>query len=344
MKLNFTKLINSGLLNFAINQSKTAERKIVMIKNTLPSIKGVIPALITPFKDDGAIYETGLKNLVEDLIESGIGGFYLTGSTGEGFLMTAEERKKVVEIVIEQTAKRVPVIVHVGTIDTKTAEDLAKHAYDSGANAISSVPPFYYRFEFNEIYNYYKDLASAAPLPLVIYNIPATTGVEIGLPAIKKLVEIDNVMGIKYTSFNHYDMQRISEFNNGRITVFSGADEMCVSGLIMGAVGLIGSFYNLIPDLYVRIYKQVVEQKDIVSAQKNLLIANDIIQVVLRYGSSGAQVGIKPAMKFMGIDCGTVRKPFKKLRAEDIENMKQDLLRIREERNAEGIRLLDALK
>jgi N-acetylneuraminate lyase len=146
LKLNFTKLINSGLLNFAINQSKTAERKIVMIKNTLPSIKGVIPALITPFKDDGAIYETGLKNLVEDLIESGIGGFYLTGSTGEGFLMTAEERKKVVEIVIEQTAKRVPVIVHVGTIDTKTAEDLAKHAYDSGANAISSVPPFYYRF------------------------------------------------------------------------------------------------------------------------------------------------------------------------------------------------------
>ena len=151
-----------------------------MIKNTLPSIKGIIPALITPFKEDGAIYETALRNLVDHLIESGVGGFYLTGSTGEGFLMTAEERKKVVEIVIEQTAKRVPIIVHVGTIDTKTAEDLAKHAYDSGANAISSVPPFYYRFEFNEIYNYYKDLASAAPLPLVIYNIPATTGVEIG--------------------------------------------------------------------------------------------------------------------------------------------------------------------
>lgn len=314
-----------------------------MVKNTLPDIKGIIPALITPFKEDGAIYEASLRNLVDSLIESGVGGFYLTGSTGEGFLMTAEERKKVVEIVIEQTAKRVPVIVHVGTIDTQTATELAEHAYNSGADAISSVPPFYYRFEFNEIYNYYKDLASAAPLPLIIYNIPATTGVEIGLPAIKKLAEIDNVMGIKYTSFNHYDMQRISEFNNGRITVYSGADEMCVSGLIMGAVGLIGSFYNLMPDLYVKIYKQVVEQKDIVSAQKNLLIANDIIQVVLKYGTSAAQIGIKPAMKLMGIDCGTVRKPFKRLKTEDVESMKQDLLRIKEERKAEGIRLLDAI-
>ena len=315
-----------------------------MIKNTLPGVKGVIPALITPFKEDGAIYETGLRNLVESLIESGVGGFYLTGSTGEGFLMTSDERKKVVEIVIEQTARRVPVIVHVGTIDTKTAMDNAKHAYISGADAISSVPPFYYRFEFGEIYNYYKDLASAAPLPLVIYNIPATTGVEIGLPAITKLAEIDNVMGIKYTSFNHYDMQRISEFNNGRITVFSGADEMCVSGLIMGAVGLIGSFYNLMPDLYVKIYKQVVEQKDIVSAQNNLLIANSIIQVVLKYGSGGAQVGIKPALKLIGIDCGTVRKPFKTLSNREIENMKQDLLRVKEERNVKGVRLLDALK
>jgi N-acetylneuraminate lyase len=326
------------------NIQKTTERKIAMIKNTLPDIKGVIPALITPFKEDGAIYEPALRNLVDHLIESGVGGFYITGSTGEGFLMTAEERKKVVEIVIEQTAKRVPVIAHIGTIDTNTAMDLAKHAYITGADAISSVPPFYYRFEFNEIYNYYKDLASSVPIPLIIYNIPATTGVEIGLPAIKKLAEIDNVMGIKYTSFNHYDMQRISEYNNGRITVFSGADEMCVSGLIMGAVGLIGSFYNLMPDLYVRIYKQVVEKKDIVSAQKNLLIANDIIQVVLKYGTSAAQIGIKPAMKFMGIDCGTVRKPLKRLNAEDIENMKQELLRIKEERKAEGISLLDALR
>jgi len=332
------------IIDNSINKLKIAERKIAMIKNTLPGIKGVIPALITPFKEDGSIYENSLRNLVDHLIESGVGGFYITGSTGEGFLMTPEERKRVVEIVIEQTAKRVPVIAHVGTIDTNTAIDLAKHAYNTGADAISSVPPFYYRFEFNEIYNYYKELASSVSIPLVIYNIPATTGVEIGLPAIKKLAEIDNVMGIKYTSFNHYDMQRISEFNNGRITVFSGADEMCVSGLIMGAVGLIGSFYNLMPDLYVKIYKQVVEKKDIVSAQKNLLIANDIIQVVLKYGTSAAQIGIKPAMKFMGIDCGTVRKPFKRLNAEDIENMKQELLRIKEERKAEGIRLLDALK
>jgi len=315
-----------------------------MVKNKLKNIKGIIPALITPFKEDGAIYESALRNLVDYLIESGIGGFYLTGSTGEGFLMNAEERKKVVEIVIEQTAKRVPVIVHVGTIDTHTATELAKHAYNSGADAISSVPPFYYRFEFNEIYNYYKELATAVPIPLIIYNIPATTGVEIGLPAIKRLAEIDNVTGIKYTSFNHYDMQRISEFNNGRITVYSGADEMCVSGLIMGANGLIGSFYNLMPEFYVKIYKQVVEQKDIESARKNLLIANDIIQTVLKYGPSGAQVGIKPAMKLMGIDCGTVRKPFKRLSAEDIENMKKELIKIKEERKAEGVRLLDELK
>ena len=116
--------------------------------------------------------EEKTRNLVEYLLDIGVDGFYLTGSTGEGFLMDETERKKVVEVVIDQVKDRVPVIVHVGAISTKISVELAKHAYEAGAAAVSSVPPFYYKFSFDEIYNYYKDISDATPLPLIIYSIP----------------------------------------------------------------------------------------------------------------------------------------------------------------------------
>ncbi len=314
-----------------------------MVHNTLAEMKGIIPALITPFNEDETLNEAGLRNLVENLIGQKVCGFYLTGSTGEGFLMNSSERKQVVEIVIDQVKGRVPVIVHVGTIDTKTAEDLAKHAYNSGAEAISSVPPFYYKFKFNEIYNYYKDLSQVTPLPLVVYNIPTTTGVDMDSSAIIKLAEIENILGVKYTSYNHYDMQRIKEFDNGRITVFSGADEMCLSGLLMGADSLIGSFYNLIPELFIKIYEQTKKFADIDSAKNNMIKANNIVRVVLKYSGNAAQVGIKSAIKWIGMDCGIPRRPFVRLTEYEMENMKNDLLKIKKSMDVSGVRLFDAL-
>lgn len=125
--------------------------------------------------------------------------------------MESSEREKMVEIVIDQVRDRLPVIVHIGAISTKISIKLSKHAFECGAAAVSSVPPFYYKFSFDEIYNYYKDISDAIPLPLIIYIIPAMTGVIMGVESIKRLANIENINGIKFTSTNYYEMQRIRE-------------------------------------------------------------------------------------------------------------------------------------
>lgn len=306
---------------------------------SIKNIMGVIPALLTPFEEDESLSEGKLRNLVEHLINSGVNGFYLTGSTGEGFLMNSEERKKAVEIVMDQVKDRVPVIVHVGTIATKEAVELAKHAYKSGAAAISSVPPFYYKFTFDEIYNYYKDISDAAPLPIIVYSIPATTGVDIGVNSIVKLSEIENVKGIKFTSTNHYELGRIREKLGEDFIILSGSDEMCLSGLLMGADGLAGTFFNMIPELFVEIYKDVKEEK-IEEARRLLIHANDIIEIFLKYEYYPS---IREAMKWMGIDCGRNRRPFKVLNSEESQGLKKELLELKNKKNIKGVRLLEVI-
>ena len=124
-----------------------------MSKFDIKDFKGVVPTVLTPFDKNEEIDEKGIRQLVSYLIEKGVNGLYLTGSTGEGFTMSNEERKKVVEIVMDENKGRVPVVVHVGAIGTKLSIDLAKHAEEVGADGISSVPPFYWKFNENQIVN-----------------------------------------------------------------------------------------------------------------------------------------------------------------------------------------------
>ena len=172
-----------------------------MNKFDIKDFKGVIPAVLTVFDKDENIDELGMRQLVSYLIGKGVDGLYLTGSTGEGFTMSSEERKRVVEIVIDETKGRVPVVVHVGAIGTKLSIDLAKHAEEVGATGISSVPPFYWKFNENQIVKYYEDIANSCSLPMIVYNVPLVG--LLGMNAIKRLAQIENVKGIKYTALSH---------------------------------------------------------------------------------------------------------------------------------------------
>ena len=138
---------------------------------SIQEIKGVIPALLTVFDEHEEVDEQGMRDLVRFLLKQKVNGLYLTGSTGEGFLMKDSERKRVVEIVIDEVKQEVPIIVHVGAISTKRSIELAQHAYESGADAISSVPPFYWKFSEQQIFDYYADLSRSTPLPMIVYNV-----------------------------------------------------------------------------------------------------------------------------------------------------------------------------
>lgn len=308
-----------------------------MTKFKCIDIRGVIPALVTPFNEHEEVDVERTKKLVNWLIEQGIGGFYLTGSTGEGFLMTPQERKLVVETVIEEVAGRVPVVVHVGAISTKISIDLAKHAQHAGADAISSVPPFYWRWDNDHIFKYYQDIAESTTLPMIIYNVPLAG--LFSFDFIVRLAQIPNVKGVKYTAYTHQDIYKCKEALGDDFMVYSGADEMAVSGLLNGADGIIGSFYTMLPDLYVRL-NQFVQKGDFQQAQRLQKIAVAIIDASLKHDYYAV---IKEATRWMGVDAGYVRRPFQNCTAEQIAVLKADLKAIKERYQADDILVLKGL-
>lgn len=302
----------------------------------LKNIKGVIPALITPFDEHEEFDENRMRKLVNHLIERGMDGLYLTGSTGEGFLMTPEERKKVVEVVIDEVHGRIPVIVHVGAISTKISIDLAKHAYVTGADAISSVPPFYWKFKEENIYKYYEAVSMSTPLPMIVYNVPLAG--LLGFDFICRLAKIPNVKGVKYTACTHQDIYKCKDKISQDFMVYSGADEMAVSGIINEADGIIGSFYSMMPDVFKDIYHKV-KSGDIAGAQKKQKIAVDIIEASLKYDYYAV---IKESLRWMGVDAGYVRAPFMNLSEEEIKKVKQSFKEIKAHYQVNDIEVLNA--
>lgn len=309
-----------------------------MSKFDIKAFKGVIPAVLTVFDKEENIDEVGMRQLVSFLIEKGVNGLYLTGSTGEGFTMTSEERKKVVEIVIDETAGRVPVVVHVGAIGTKISIDLAKHAESVGADGISSVPPFYWKFNENQIIKYYEDIANSCSIPMIVYNVPLVG--LLGMNAIKRLAKIENVKGIKYTALSQYEITQIKDEVGEEFLVYSGADEMAMSGLIAGADGIVGSFYNIMPELFINIY-DAVKNKDLDEAQRLQKQAVEVIMYALQLPSFYA--GMKVILKWMGINAGYCRRPFENLTEEDEVKFKEDFKKLKETYDLKGIDFIDAI-
>lgn len=283
---------------------------------TLSQIRGVIAALITPFDQNESLDLSRTKKLVDFLMERKINGLYLTGSTGEGFLMTSNERKQLTETVVERVNGRLPVIVHVGDIGTKKSIDLALHAYTCGADAISSVPPFYWKFSQDDIYQYYKDLSQATPLPMVIYNVPMAG--LMGTDLLLKLSQLPNVKGLKFTGKDHDQMTYLKAHLPDDFMIYSGCDEMALSGLCSGANGLIGSFYNIMPELFLQLY-EVFQNSSLKEAIRLQTIATEIILESIQYDYLSL---LHTILHWQGIDAGFSRRPFHNYTEQELTDFK----------------------
>jgi len=308
-----------------------------MAKFSETDLRGVIPALITPFDEQENFDEKRMRAVVDHLLNKGVNGLYLTGSTGEGFLMTPDERKQVVEVVVDQVAGRVPLISHVGAIGTKVSIDLAKHAEKAGVDALSSVPPFYWKFNDDSVYNYYKDITQATALPMIVYNI-ALAGL-VGFEQIKRFSTIEGVKGVKYTATAHFEVMRMKEELGDDFLVFSGCDEMSMSGLAFGADGLIGSFYNLMPELFISIY-EAVKNNDLKLAEQKQREANSIIMYATQQNHLAI---IKHALTWMGVDAGYCRRPFPNYSSAEQEVMKTNFRMLKEKHRISDVDFLNAL-
>ena len=278
----------------------------------MKDISGIFPALVTPFTKNDKISEKALRSIVKKNIAEGVSGFYVGGSTGEAFMLSLDERKEILEIVKDEANDECIIIAHIGNIGTGHAIELAKHARIVGADVISSIPPFYYKFSFEEIKQYYFDIIAETGMPMIVYNFPALSGVELTADRVNALYANPKVIGIKHTSQNLFQVERMKNENKNLI-VLNGHDEVFLAGLNMGADGAIGSTFNFMAEKFVKIHKLFNENR-IKEAQIVQKEANDIISTIIPIGVNQS---IKYLLSLDGIECGVCRRPFREITDEE---------------------------
>lgn len=208
--------------------------------------KGAIVAIVTPFKD-GKVDEDALRELIEFQISNGTDGIVPCGTTGESATLSHEEHDRVIEITIDAVKKRVPVIAGTGSNSTAEAIRLTKHAYEAGADGALIVCPYYNRPTQEGLYQHYKMIAESVPIPILPYNIPSRTGVNLLPDMVAKLAKIKNIVGIKEASGSIKQMSDVIELCGDDFAVLSGDDLFTLPLLAMGGAGIISVISNVAP-------------------------------------------------------------------------------------------------
>lgn len=272
---------------------------------------GIMPALLSPVYEDGSIREATLRRLVRDLSQTGITGFYLCGATGEGIAMAPERRMELVEIVKDEAPEGMKLINHIGAADLATVRRLARHSRQIGLDGISSVPPFFFNYDERGVMDYYRAMSDESQgLPLLIYASPLS-GTPLPVETVEKMLSIPGFVGMKYTNPNYYLMTRYKKLDGGNINIINGPDETCMLGLLMGADAAIGSTYNVMPRLFVRLY-EAVKAGRLEEAKPLQMKADDLIELMLRFDVISC---CKLMLEKRGYDIGETNAPMKRLTA-----------------------------
>lgn len=275
----------------------------------MQKFSGILPAAVTPLTDDGNLNTGSFELLLERFYDAGCHGVYVCGQTGEGFQLPVSVRERAVEVAVANTPQGRSVIAHIGAASTTEAVSLARHASESGAHAISSLPPGS-AYSFAEVRSYYEALAAAASVPVLVYYFPEFSASIRSLEEVLELCSIPNVVGLKFTDF---DLYRLSLIQRAGHTIFSGRDEVLAAGLLMGAHGGIGSFYNLAPELFVDVYSHVRAGRWAEARVVQDRI-NDLIRTVLKFPMLAS---MKQLLTWSGIDCGRPVEPRRALRTDE---------------------------
>ena len=220
---------------------------------------GVMPALITCMDENGNLNRPVLEKLLEDLIAQGADGFYVCGATGEGLTISKQLHMDMTRETIKIVAGRVPCIVHVARMNVEEMLELAAYAESVGADAISAVPPLFYKYDNDGIYAYYKRLCESVKIPVVIYNNP-NTGVSFGIDLLERLFSIPNLTSIKWTNSDFFTVLRLKE-RVPEANVINGPDEMLAMGLAAGCDACIGTTYNFQLPIIKAIFKAFKENR-----------------------------------------------------------------------------------
>lgn len=267
---------------------------------------GVLAAVATPFASDGEIDQPRLRTLVDTLVSDGVHGLVPGGSTGEFASLTNDERKQVVEVVIEQAAGRVPVVAHTGAMTSREAIDLSGHAEQTGAAGLLLLPPYKDQLSIEETTTYFRSVADTTSLPVVIYNLPLATGVNLSPENIVAMAESSpNIAYVKDTSGDWHQLTRSIHDYSDIYSTLIGWDTMFLGALVEGAAGCILGGTNLTAKPFVSIY-EAVRSGNLTAARSEW----DHVYPVVRFLLSGGYVGgLKGAMDTLGKSIGEPRSP-----------------------------------
>lgn len=274
---------------------------------------GIHVAMVACYDSAGQIDTNAVQRLTHFLIDKNIQGLYVGGGTGEGILQSVEERMRTLEAVIEANQGAVTVTAHVGAATTEASVRLAKHAEQVGADAISSIPPFYYTYTEESVKAHWYAMMHSSSLPFIIYHIPASTGFHMSAHMLKELLQEEKLIGIKMTTFNTYDIQQFKAIGGERFLVFNGPDQQYVAGRIMGATAGIGGTYGAMPELFVQM-EYDFQQGNMLEAQQWQFRINEIITEIRSIGLFAA---VKEVLRLRGIDTGHPRLPLPSLKEGD---------------------------
>ena len=276
--------------------------------------RGIFPALYACYDENGKVSTDRTKALTQYLMDKGIQGLYVGGSSGECIYLSKEDRKKTLEAVMETAGGKLSIIAHVACNNTEDSCELAAHAESLGVDAIASIPPIYFHLPEHAIAKYWNDISAAAPnTDFIIYNIPQLAGTSLTLSLLREMKKNPRVIGVKNSSMPVQDIQL---FRDEGVIVFNGPDEQLISGLAMGAVGGIGGTYGAMPELFLKIF-ELFSQGKMEEARE---IQNEACRIIYKMCSTHGNMYavIKEIIRLQGgPDVGGVKAPLANLTEAD---------------------------
>ncbi len=286
-------------------------------------IKGSITAIITPFDNEGSVDQKALRNLVEFHISNGTNGIVPCGTTGESATLSHEEHFDVVEIVIDQVSGRVPVIAGAGSNSTLETKLLTKHAKDAGAEAALLITPYYNKPTQEGLFQHYKEIATSVDIPIILYNVPGRTALNMLPETVIRLSKIDNIVGIKEASGSIEQAVEIMKYTEN-FTLLSGEDSLTYPLMTLGAKGVISVTNNIAPGLMAKMCSCVLDG-NYEDAREIHFKLSKLFKVLF---CETNPIPVKKALYLMGVIEDEVRLPLTVMSKEGTEILKSAMREI----------------
>ncbi len=286
-------------------------------------MKDLIVPTITSFDENGEIDPVGIKAHYDFLITAGVKDFYILGTTGEVFLMEKEERKKVAELIVEHVGGRGNIFVQVGSISTREACELARHAESIGADGIGAVTPFYFNVSQLEMEEYYLAIAGSVSndFSVYLYNLPGCTTNDLLPETVAKLAKIKNIVGIKNSMKDILRLSQLVDETPDDFDVIVGADPIIMPAILYGVKGSVSGNANVFPEIFLGFYKALKEKNYEKAHQKQIVIRH--LATVLKDGANLAY--FKQALAYRGFKPSFTRKPLLSLNPEEITKLNNEM-------------------